>query len=163
QLTLDDEALRRLDVLEVDAAEGRLEARDDVDELVRVALVHLDVEDVDPGELLEEHALAFHHRLRRQWPDRAEPQHRGPVRDDGHEVAAGGQIAGLRRIGGDRVARQRHARGVRQRKVGLVHQALGGGDGDLAWYRKLVIFESNFTELVVHGHTYSPRALKGAA
>ena len=44
QLPLDVEALRRLDVLEVDAAEGRLERGDDVDQLVRVALVDLDVE-----------------------------------------------------------------------------------------------------------------------
>src|SRR5690606_7427392 len=36
QLALDDEALRRLDVLEVDAAEGRLQRGDDVDQLVRV-------------------------------------------------------------------------------------------------------------------------------
>ncbi len=34
QRALDDEALRRLDVLEVDAAEGRLERGDDVDQLV---------------------------------------------------------------------------------------------------------------------------------
>src|SRR5690606_32925562 len=51
QLALDDKAVRRLDVLEVDAAEGRLEAGDDVDELVGVLLVDLDVEHVDAGEL----------------------------------------------------------------------------------------------------------------
>ncbi|MCC6559804.1 MAG: hypothetical protein IT478_00490, partial [Xanthomonadales bacterium] len=60
QLLLDDEALRRLDVLKVDAAEGRLERGDDVDQLVRIALVDFDVEHVDAGELLEQHALAFH-------------------------------------------------------------------------------------------------------
>ena len=47
QLALDVEALRRLDVLEVDAAEGRLERRDDVDQLVGVAFVDLDVEAID--------------------------------------------------------------------------------------------------------------------
>ena len=36
QLALDVEAVRRLDVLEVDAAEGRLERGDDVDQLVEV-------------------------------------------------------------------------------------------------------------------------------
>jgi hypothetical protein len=38
QLALDDEALRRLDVFQVDAAEGRLQRGDDVDQLVRVVL-----------------------------------------------------------------------------------------------------------------------------
>src|SRR5581483_11120184 len=58
QLSLDDEALGRLDVLEIDGAEGRLERSDDVDQLFRVALLDLDVEAVDAGELLEEHRLA---------------------------------------------------------------------------------------------------------
>jgi hypothetical protein len=48
---LDLEALGRLDVLEVDAAERRLERADDVDELVRIALVELDVEAVEPRRI----------------------------------------------------------------------------------------------------------------
>src|SRR5690606_32268609 len=51
QLALDDEALRRLDVLKVDAAEGGFEAGNDVDQLVGILLVDLDVEHVDAGEL----------------------------------------------------------------------------------------------------------------
>ena len=77
QLALDVEAVRRLDVFQVDAAEGRLQRGDDVDQLVQVRLlVDLDVEDVDAGELLEQHALAFHHRLGRPV-DRYRP---GPAR-----------------------------------------------------------------------------------
>jgi hypothetical protein len=38
QLALDDEALRRLDVFQIDAAEGRLQRGDDVDQLVGVVL-----------------------------------------------------------------------------------------------------------------------------
>ena len=81
QLLLDVEALRRLDVLEVDAAEGRLERGDDVDQLVRVVLGDLDVEDVDAGELLEQDALAFHHRLGGERADGAQAQHGGAVGD----------------------------------------------------------------------------------
>ena len=77
---LDDEAVGGLDVLEVDRAEGRLERADDGGELLGVALVHLDVEAVDVGELLEEDGLALHHRLRRQRADVAEAQDRGAVR-----------------------------------------------------------------------------------
>src|SRR5262249_42240964 len=91
QLALDVEALRRLDVLEIDAAEGGLEARDDLDQLVRIRLGDLDVEDVDAGELLEETSLAFHHRLAGKSADAAEPQDGGPVRDHGDQVRAGGE------------------------------------------------------------------------
>ncbi len=60
QLALDIETLRRLDVLEVDAAEGRFERGDHLDQPVGVQLVELDVEDIDASELLEEDCLAFH-------------------------------------------------------------------------------------------------------
>src|SRR5439155_25146592 len=46
-----------LDVLEIDAAEGRLQAGDDVDETVGIGLGDLDVEHVDAGEFLEQQAL----------------------------------------------------------------------------------------------------------
>jgi hypothetical protein len=54
---LDDEAVGRLDVLEVDRAEGRLQRADDLGQLLGVGFVQLDVEAVDVGELLEEDAL----------------------------------------------------------------------------------------------------------
>jgi hypothetical protein len=75
QLALDVEAVRRLDVLEVDAAERGLQRGNDLDQLVRVFLVDLDVEHVDTRELLEQDALAFHHRLAGQRADIAQPQH----------------------------------------------------------------------------------------
>ena len=87
QRFLDLEAFGRLDVLEVDAAEGRLERRDDLDQLLGVALLDLDVDRVDAGELLEEDGLALHHRLARQRADGAEAEHGGAVRDHGDEVA----------------------------------------------------------------------------
>ena len=65
------------DVLEVDAAEGRLEELDGADELLGVVRGELEVEDVDVGEALEEDALALHHRLagerRRCCPARGPP------------------------------------------------------------------------------------------
>ena len=88
QPLLDLEAFRRLDVLEVDAAEGRLERRDHVDELVDVLLGDLDIEDVDAGELLEQDRLAFHHGLGGERADIAEAEHGGAVGDHGDEVLA---------------------------------------------------------------------------
>ena len=72
-------ALRRLDVFEIDAAEGRLERLDDADDLFRILRVQLDVEDVDVGESLEQDALALHHRLRGERADVAQAEHGGAV------------------------------------------------------------------------------------
>src|SRR3712207_8952390 len=47
----------RLDVLEVDGAEGGLQGGHHLDQPRRVALVHLDVDGVDAGELLEKDGL----------------------------------------------------------------------------------------------------------
>ena len=44
--------------------------------LYGIALIDLDVEHVDAGEFLEQHRLAFHHRLGRERADGAEPEHR---------------------------------------------------------------------------------------
>ena len=79
QLFLDDEALGRLDVLEVDPAEGGLQELAGADDLLRVLAVDLDVEDVDVGEALEEDPLPLHHRLAGQCADVSQPQHGGAV------------------------------------------------------------------------------------
>jgi hypothetical protein len=91
---LDDEALGRLDVLEVDAAEGRGHEADGLDEGVGVLGVELDVDRVHVGEALEEDRLALHHRLRGQRAEVAEAEDRGAVRDDGDEVALGRVVVG---------------------------------------------------------------------
>ncbi len=150
-LALDVEALGRLDVLEVDAAERRLERDDHVDQLVGVALVELEVEDVDAGELLEQHALAFHHRLAGERTDRAEPEDRGAVRDHRDEVGARGERRGLGRVADDLLARRGDARRIGEREVPLVEQALGRGDRDLPGLRQPVIVERCFADFLVHG------------
>src|SRR3546814_1374031 len=58
QIAIDDDAFRRLDFLEVHAADGGFARGDDLDQLVGVALVDFDVEHVDAGQLLEQHSLA---------------------------------------------------------------------------------------------------------
>lgn len=64
QPLLDDEAVRGLDVLEIDSAEGRAEKADAVDEFVDVFGIHLEVDRIDVGEALEEDGLALHDGLR---------------------------------------------------------------------------------------------------
>ena len=148
QLALDVEALRRLDVFQVHAAEGRLERGDDVDQFIGVAFVDLDVENVDRRELLEQHALAFHDRLGSQWADVAQAEDGGAVRDHGNQVAARGVLVRCRRVLDDFLARGRDAGRIGQRQVALVQQALGRGDGDLAGAGKLVVFERCSTQLL---------------
>ena len=65
QLALDLEAFRCLDVFEIDAAESRFQAGDDVNEFVGIVLGDFQIKHVDTGEFLEQHGLAFHHRLSR--------------------------------------------------------------------------------------------------
>ena len=159
ELRLDLEALRRLDVLEIDPAERRLEACDDVAESVRIGFGDLDVERVDSGELLEQHRLAFHHRLRRERPDGAESEHRGPVRHHRDEIRAGGQSRRLGGIGDDRVACGGNTRGVGEREIVLARQRLGRADRELAGYREAVIGERILGESIGHGIPRRRRAL----
>ena len=87
QALLDDEAIRRLDVLEIDAAEARAEKAHAIDEFLDVLGVDLEIDAVDVGEALEQHRLALHHRLRRQRAEIAEAEHRRAVGNHRHHVA----------------------------------------------------------------------------
>jgi hypothetical protein len=95
QLALDVEALGRLDVLEVDAAEGRLERAMMSTSLSGSRSSISMSKTVDAGELLEQHRLAFHHRLGGERADGAEAEHGGAVGHDRDQVAARGQGARL--------------------------------------------------------------------
>src|SRR3546814_10003253 len=63
------------DILQVDAAEARLEQFDRVDEGLRVLGLDLEVDRVDVGEALEQHRLAFHHRLGGERPQIRSEEH----------------------------------------------------------------------------------------
>jgi hypothetical protein len=115
QFALDIETFGRLDVFQVDATEGRLQRRDHFDQLVRIALVDLDVEHVDAGELLEQYRLAFHHRLGRQGADRAQAQHRGAIGDNRDKIATCGVAESVYRVGDDFLGGGGDAGRIRQR------------------------------------------------
>ena len=119
------EAFRRLDVFQIDAAEGRLERRDGGDHILDAGRIDFDVENVDASEFLEEDGLAFHHRLGGQRADIAETENRRAVGNNGHEVAARcvidcgiGIVANLKAGCG-------HTRRIGQRQVALVAERLG--------------------------------------
>ena len=139
QLRLDLETFRSADVLEIDAAEGRLERRHGLDHALDGVGGDLDVEHVDAGEFLEQDRLAFHHRLRGQRADIAEAEHRGAVGDHGDQIGAGRQRGGFRRVLGDLGAGGGDARRIGQREVALVGERLGRLDLELSRARQPVI------------------------
>ena len=66
QPLLDDEAFRRLDVLEIDAAPALAEQLHAIDEFVGIFGRDFEIDRIDVGKALEQDRLAFHHRLCRQ-------------------------------------------------------------------------------------------------
>jgi hypothetical protein len=152
QLAFDVEALRGLDVLKIDAAEGGLHRGDHVHQLVRVPLVQLDVEHVDVGELLEQHTLALHHRLGGEGAHRTQPQDCGTVGDHADQVGARGKPSHLGGIPGDQAGGGRDAGRIGEGEIPLVGQPLGGNYRDLSGRGEAVIVESGLLKRgLVHG------------
>ncbi len=132
QPVLNDEAVGRLDVLEVDAAKGRTHQPHGRDELVGVRGVELDVDGIHIGEALEEHSLALHHRLRRQRAEVAEAQDRRAVGDHGDEVALVGVVVGRLRRPRDLLARNSDPGAVGETQVVLRRHRDARPDVELA-------------------------------
>ena len=105
QPAVDFEALRSLDVFEVDAAEGRGDGLNRADERFGVGLIDFDVESVDVCERLEQHAFAFHHGLACQSADITQSEDGGAVRNDCYQIAFVGVAIHVVGIGLDGAAR----------------------------------------------------------
>ena len=140
----DVEALRCLDVLQVDAAEGGCYLLHSLAELLGVLLGHFDVEHVNTTIYLEQQSLTFHDRLATHGPDVAQSEHCRTVGDDGHEVPLV-RIA----VGGLRVllyfqAGVGHAGRVSQREVSLSTVSLRRLHFDFSGSASLVVFEGGF-------------------
>ena len=106
------EALGRLDVLKVYAAESWGYGLDGLDELVWVFLVDLDIEDVDAGEYLEQEALTLHDGLAAHGTDVAETEDGCAVGNDGYKVSLVGILICRLGVLLDFEARLCDARGV---------------------------------------------------
>ena len=150
QPVLDLETFGSLDVLEVDGPEGRLQRRHDLDEPVGILGIHLDVEDIDAGEFLEQDRLALHDGLSGQRTDVAEAEDGRSIGDHADEIAAGREVARRVRILDDRLAGGRDARRIGQREIALRRHALGRLDRELSGPRVAVIVERRLDEVLVH-------------
>jgi hypothetical protein len=118
---------RRLDILQIDAAERRPEKAHAIDELVHVLGVDLQVEAVDVGKALEQDGLALHHRLGGERPQVAQAEHGRAVADDGDQVALGRVI-----VGGVGVGMDRDPRRIGESQIPLGGQGLGRLNLELA-------------------------------
>ena len=92
QALLDDETLRRLDVLEIDAAECRADELHRLHDLVDILAVDFDIDAVDIGESLEEDRLSLHDRFGAESAEIAQSQDRRTIGDDGDDIALGGVV-----------------------------------------------------------------------
>ena len=133
------EALRSLDVLQVDASEGGCYALHGFAELLGVFLGHLDVEHVDAAVDLEQQSLALHDGLAAHGTYVAQSQHGGAVGDDGHEVAFVGVAVGVVGVFLNLEAGVGHAWRVGQRQVSLCAVSLCRLHFNLARASALVI------------------------
>ncbi len=142
QSTFDLKALRRLDVFQVDATEGNGDTLNGVDEGLRAFGIDFDVEYVDAGEALEQHAFTFHHGLGSQRAEVAQAQNRGAIGNDCNQVAFAGVFVGQFRVASDFAYWFGYAGAVGQRQVAGGSGGLGELDTQLTWTRMGVIFES---------------------
>ena len=104
-------------------------------------LLLVDIKHIDTGKFLKQDAFALHYRLTGQRADVAEPQHRGAVGDDRHQVAAGSVFVGGQRIFFDFQAGGCDARRVGQRQIALGGERFGRRDLDFSGNRKFVEVE----------------------
>ncbi len=164
QPLLYDEAVRSLDVLEVDAAERGPEVAHGIDELLGVLGVDQKVNRVDVGEALEQGALAFHHGLGGERAQIAEAEDGRAVGDDGDEVSLVGVVVGGGGILGDGEHRHRDARRIGERKVTLRRQRLGGRDLELAGFslgvelQRFLVGEAKLGSLLAAGGGHERRS-----
>ena len=63
QCLFNDEAIGRGNIFQIDAAKGRLEQFNRVNEALCILGIHFDVDGIDVGKAFEQDCLALHHRL----------------------------------------------------------------------------------------------------
>ncbi len=142
---LDVETVRGANVLEVDAADRRLEQLAELDHVVGILGPDLEIEHIEIGELLEEICLSLHHRLSRQRADVAQSQNGGAVGDDRNEVALGCVLVDVVGLRLDLEAGDRDPGRIGEREVALVVEGLGRYYRDLSGAAGRVVVEGFFT------------------
>ena len=144
QTALDLKALRSLDILEVDSAEGGGDSLDRSDECLGLGGIDLDIEGVYTRINLEEQRLTLHDGLAGIGTDIAQSEDGSPVGDDADEVTLRRIAIGSTGVFGDNQARLSYPWGVSQREVIGRAVRLGRDDSDLAGASLFVVAQRGF-------------------
>src|SRR3972149_1184203 len=80
------ETLRRFDIFQIDAAEGRFQTGNDLNQFVRISLIDFEIEYVNNGKLFTQNPFAFHHRFGCQWTDITQTQYRRTIGNNRHQM-----------------------------------------------------------------------------
>jgi len=87
QHLFDGEAVGRRNVFQIDATEGRGDVGHGFDKRLERRRVDLDIKNVDICKALEQHRLAFQHRLGGERPAIAKAENRRAITDDRHQIS----------------------------------------------------------------------------
>ena len=86
QALFDVEALRRLDILQVDTTESRCNLLNGLAEFLWIFLVDFDIEDIHSTINLEQQSFTFHYWLAAHRTDVAESEHSSSITDHSYQV-----------------------------------------------------------------------------
>ena len=138
---LDHEAVGRPDVLEIDTTHRGLEKLTKADDVLRILRADFEIEHIDAGELLEEHPLTLHDRLRRARTDVPQTEYRCPIRHYRDQISSCCVLEYRVRIIADFETGGRHSRSIRERQLSLRIERLGGNNLDLPGPARSVVLE----------------------
>ena len=141
QTILDIEALRRLDVLQVDTAEGGGDTLHSFAELLRILFSHFNVKHIDTAVNLEEQTFTLHHGLAAHGADVTKSEHSCSVRDHCHQITFVGVLVSIVGILLNLQTGISHARRVGETQVGLCTISLRRLYFDFSRPSTLMIFE----------------------
>ena len=141
QRFFNEEAIRRLDVFEIDATDSRLEKLAKLDDVFRFLRIHLQIENIDIRETFEEYRFPFHDWLSRQCTDVSQTENPGAIGDDRDQISSRGVLEAQLGRSCNLAARFRHSWRIGQTQVRLGTTRLGGDNLDLALAAAAVIIE----------------------
>ena len=138
------EALGRLDVLKVYAAEGGSNTLNCLAELLGVFLINFNIKHVNAAVNLEQQPLALHHGLAAHGADVAKAEHGRAVANHRYEISLCGILINVVRSFLDFKARKGNARRVSQTQVGLRTVRLCRFYFYFSGFTALVVFKCGF-------------------
>ena len=137
----DVEALRRLDVFEVNAAKRGFEQLAQPYDFVGIVGIYFEVEHVDIGEPLEQNALPFHDGFSGESSDVAEPEDCRAVADHGNQVSPRGVLESVMRILLDLKTGNGDAGSVGEAEIALRTTGFAGSNFNLSGPLPVVIIQ----------------------